>query len=420
MKRKGDNNSLIEEEIKIIKKLKIKEKEKQFSIINIFLIGIDILKELLKFIFYNNKKDLTNLRLSCRTFRNLCSPYWKQSVHSLYLNDYLENINRMGFEIEELNIIENKKLNIININYSNIFSKLPKNLIKLTISKETISKDLQYLSNNIKYLNLSKMDFSKICFSDIPETIKFLSLEDKFIISSYKYDLKFIKDFKNPNIYLQKYVNNNNLFYIPLLFFPIINNDEQFILYLLKKGANINQKDTHNGQTALIYKCIYKNLEIVKLLIKNGANINEKDDNGNTPLIYSSRYSCLKLIKLLFENGANINEKNNNGETALMFAIYNGYLEIVQFLIENGANINEKDNNGDTVLMYAIIKNLYYDKTIFENIKIIEFLIKINVNINQKNNSGNNALMMSYLCNQPTISKILIKASVNINENKLY
>jgi len=279
------------DEIKKNKKPKIKEQ--QIHTINTFTIAIDIIKEIFKFIFYNHKKDMINLRLCCKTFRNLCSPYWKQSVPSLTLDEYFLNINRMGFEIGELDIIE--------INYSNIFTKLPKNITKLTVIKETNSKDLRYLPANIEYLNLDKMDYLNIRFSDIPKTVKFLSLEHKFFEKS---NLKFIKNFCNPNIYLQKFINNDYE-HQPLLFFTIENNNEQYLLYLLQNGANINQRD-NNGKNALMIAIQYGHLELVKLLIKNGVNINEKDNYNCTPLHYTTKYARLKIFYLLIENGANV------------------------------------------------------------------------------------------------------------------
>jgi len=402
----------------------IKEEKKQISDINIFTIGIDILKEIIKFIFYINKNYLNNLRLCCKTFRNFCSPYWKQSVPSLSLDGYLENIIRMGFKIEELNIIENNYLNIIEINYSNIFSKLPQDLIKLTIAKKTKSKDLQYLPANIEYLNLDKMDPSNIYFSDISKNVKFLTLDYKFIGKPHNFDFKIIKDFKNPNIYFQKYIINNSL-YKPLLFFPIANNDEQSLLYLLEKGININQKDTHEGKTALIYACEYGHQKIIKLLIDYGSNINEKDKNGENALIIAFKYGYLEIVKLLIQNSTNdnylkiidlliknnelsrnMNKKDKDGNTPLMLACHNGYLEIVQFLIKNGANVNEKNHIGENALMFA---------SMFGNLKLIMLLFKNNASVEGKGYNGKNVLMFASMCGHLDLMMLLIKYGADIN-----
>jgi len=53
----------------------------------------------------------------------------------------------------------------------------------------------------------------------------------------------------------------------------------EMIQYLLKKGANINEKD-FDGRTALIYAAEDGQLEIVKCLIENGANIEERDKDN--------------------------------------------------------------------------------------------------------------------------------------------
>jgi len=433
MKRKGGDNDITEEEIKMIKKSKIEEKE--FFTINIFIISFDILKEIFKFIFYNNKKDMINLRLCCKTFRNLCSPYWKQSIPSLYLNEYLENIKKMDFEIGEMDIMD-----IIENNYSNIFSKLPQDLTKLTVSKDTNSKDLQYLPSNIEYLNLSKMDL-EISFNNIPKTIKFLTLEYEIVESLKGSDLNFIKDFKNPNIYLQKYVDNEYKYiYKPLLFFPIANNDEQYLLYLLEKGANINQKDT-DGKNSLMYASRFGHLEIVKLLLKNGADINQRNNNGWNPLMYASRFVYLELVKLLVKNGADINQRDNNGWNPLLYACDYGHLELVKLLIENGADINQKNDNKCNALMIASkMGHLELVEFLFENgadinqrnkkkednvlmiairfkrFRVVKFLLEKGVDINQKNSDGYNALILAVRKGYLEIVKLLIENDANINE----
>jgi len=432
MKRKGGDNDITEEEIKMIKKSKIEEKE--FFTINIFIISFDILKEIFKFIFYNNKKDMINLRLCCKTFRNLCSPYWKQSIPSLYLDKYLENINRMEFEIGELNIVE--------INYSNIFSKLPKDLTKLTVHRETNSKDLQYLPASIEYLNLDNMDFLNIHFSDIPKTVKFLTLEYEFVENLKDSDLNFIKDFKNPNIYLQKYVdiNNNYYKYKPLLFFSIANDSKEYLSYLLKKGANINQKN-NNGQSALIYATKKRCLEMVKILLEKGANINEKDNINCNSLIYACEYGCLEIVKLLIQYGANINVKDSYGLNLLIYTTKYKHLEIVKLLLEKGLNINGKDNSIETSALMLASKygSLELVKLLFENganinqnnifgdsallfatnseqLEIIDFLLEKGANINQKNIDGTNALMIASREGYLEIVQLLIENGMDKNE----
>jgi hypothetical protein len=107
---------------------------------------------------------------------------------------------------------------------------------------------------------------------------------------------------------------------------------------LLKKSSKTNPLKKYikilleNGWP-LRYAVINGQYKITKLLIKKGANVNSKQSDNSTPLhlaIYSPNH---EIIKLLVEKGASLDIKNNYGFTPLDIAIENQRIqenEIVQ------------------------------------------------------------------------------------------
>lgn len=77
------------------------------------------------------------------------------------------------------------------------------------------------------------------------------------------------------------------------------------VKYLLDKGCNPNQKDSHN-KSALHYAAYMKSLDISKELIDHGAFLDEFDDFGYSPMIYAIHRNSKEIIKLLFNKGVKI------------------------------------------------------------------------------------------------------------------
>jgi len=127
---------------------------------------------------------------------------------------------------------------------------------------------------------------------------------------------------------------------------------------MVKDGADVNQVNTVNCQTPLLYACKYENLELVQFLVQNGADVNQFNPaNQQTPILYACKIGNLELVRFLVQNGADVNEKDNSEWTSLLNECQIGYLEkinngtnplknacrignleLVQFLIQNGAN----------------------------------------------------------------------------------
>ncbi|MFN7097669.1 MAG: ankyrin repeat domain-containing protein, partial [Gammaproteobacteria bacterium] len=176
--------------------------------------------------------------------------------------------------------------------------------------------------------------------------------------------------------------------------------------HLLDKGANINQK-TKEGLTVLHLVALKGHVENLKYLLDKGANINEKANNGRTVLHYIASSGSIENLKYLFEKGANINEKDNHGLTPLHWAALKGHIAVLQYLFEKGANINERDNHGLTPLHWAALKG---------HIAVLQYLLDKGVNVNEKSNIGQTALHAAAFLDHVEALRCLLDKGADINE----
>lgn len=95
---------------------------------------------------------------------------------------------------------------------------------------------------------------------------------------------------------------------------------------------------------------ITDDLNAVTSLIKKGADINSKDSSGWSALHLFSLTGNWKLkIRKEMHKSTNTNKLNWNS----------GNLTIVKYLIENGADVNTKTNEGSTPLHISSNKGNY-------------------------------------------------------------
>jgi ankyrin repeat protein len=113
--------------------------------------------------------------------------------------------------------------------------------------------------------------------------------------------------------------------------------DEKEILqYFIRKGIDINKKDSLWHTTALIAAAEKGHIEAGKLLIAKGANVNITNEYGATALIYAVCNGPAEFVKLLIEAGADKNIENQYGKKAIDYANERGYDKIVALLEKVG------------------------------------------------------------------------------------
>lgn len=88
---------------------------------------------------------------------------------------------------------------------------------------------------------------------------------------------------------------------------------------LIKHGAQINKSEALH--CAINFAFGYNNEDVIELLIKRGANINLKDKHfGNTPLHYAAMLHDTVAATILIQHGAFVNIQNKDGKTPLDLA----------------------------------------------------------------------------------------------------
>lgn len=192
-----------------------------------------------------------------------------------------------------------------------------------------------------------------------------------------------------------------------LLYMAIVNNDPEFIQFLVAKGANINEVITisHFKEPAAevspfslaLWNC--KDNQFLSLLINertkltkellNHATVNKKplfmsaiiqaakergnlksflmpiNNMGLTLLHEAARANHPEGARLLINAGANINAVSVLGNTPLHIAIREGGPEVIQELVNQNASLKIFNNKGETALILAT------EKKDIQNVNII-------------------------------------------------
>jgi ankyrin repeat protein len=152
--------------------------------------------------------------------------------------------------------------------------------------------------------------------------------------------------------------------------------------------------------------------EIVDLLLKKGADINARDSTngaplsqGNSPLILAAAMNRLDTVQRLLAHTKkpDILLREMEGKTAFWFAVANENLEMTKLLLSQGSKINLPDKSGASVLTTTVLHKKY---------EVLDFLIAKGVDINMADQSGSTPLMAAIGLqgkNRPVVLKYLEK-----------
>jgi len=80
--------------------------------------------------------------------------------------------------------------------------------------------------------------------------------------------------------------------------------DIETIKTFLKKGVDINSKETPDGSTVLMWAAVEGHTDMVKLLLDKGADINATNGVGMTSLMGAAGVGNIEVVKLLLARGA--------------------------------------------------------------------------------------------------------------------
>jgi ankyrin repeat protein len=210
------------------------------------------------------------------------------------------------------------------------------------------------------------------------------------------------------------------------------------ISILASHGADLNMKD-NSGQIPLDIAISQKRRDIVRLLLakgakvpsihtaaktgsveaiteflKKGANINEKDSSGLTPLHIATSGDSKEVAEFLLAKGADVNAKDNGGYTPLNYVIWNRnknevtlQVDMVELLLEKGADTNVRSLSlGYTSLHWAIL---------MWNQELIELLMAAGADVNAKAKAGETPLDVAAYQGPTAIGELLLKKGAEIS-----
>jgi ankyrin repeat protein len=140
----------------------------------------------------------------------------------------------------------------------------------------------------------------------------------------------------------------------PTLFSAIEKNNEPEILILLKRGANINQKD-QKSWTPLHHAIYNNNTKIALLLLSKGADPNAATQGAETVVHFATGKGLTEVIRALISRKANLNIQTSvDRATPLHWAVHFNKKDILIALLNGGAKVYLKDKRGMTPLDLAV------------------------------------------------------------------
>jgi serine/threonine-protein phosphatase 6 regulatory ankyrin repeat subunit B len=183
-----------------------------------------------------------------------------------------------------------------------------------------------------------------------------------------------------------------------------IQGDETFVEYLLRIGANANERSNKlcNYKTSLMYACQGGHFRVVKILLEYGAARNTQDYYGCIALHYACHGGHLECMRNLLEYWADVSIQEFNGFTALQFACFGGHLECVRSLLECCADVNTQDYSGGTALHYACFGG---------HLECVRILLKHGAFVNTQDYKGFTALHEACQVGNEDVAILLIASA---------
>ena len=112
----------------------------------------------------------------------------------------------------------------------------------------------------------------------------------------------------------------------------------EVVMYLLSKGADVNQVGRNPGKfTALTGAAASGHREIAKVLLEAGADPNYWYGGGLTPVLEAAANGDVGLLELLVAHGGDLRAETEQGATAVSRATEKGHPETAEWLRARGA-----------------------------------------------------------------------------------
>lgn len=293
--------------------------------------------------------------------------------------------------------------------------------------KPTVAVVQQKIKEGNNPSELTKHGFDAVTYAIIGkapnETIKFLLTQKGNEIDKLTHD-------KRTYVFWAGYAGNLDL-----------------VKFLIKKGANLNLKDSHSmspltftaaaGQTnpelydvfeanglhiktdvngsganaLLLVARSLKKISDTDYFVKKGLSLTDTDKYGNGIFNYVARSGNKEFLSEIIKKGIPYKNLNTKGENAMFFATRGARgkyqpLEYFKYLENLGIKINTVSNEGKTPL-----HNLSYNK----DIETLKYFISKGIDVNQATKEGNTALLYAASFNTLEVIKLFAEKTKNIN-----
>ena len=184
------------------------------------------------------------------------------------------------------------------------------------------------------------------------------------------------------------------------------NNDIVAVINCLKKGANINVRDS-GGRTALHLAAWYNHINIAVELIQSNVPIDAQNNSKGTALHDAAYQGHVIIVRLLLAKGANVVAMMDDGRNALHWSTNQGQLSVMQLLLEHEPELIQlQDSHGNTPLHVLNLGN---------TLAAARLLLHFNANINTQNYKGSTALHEAVRLGKGDLAVFLFHKGANIN-----
>jgi len=199
----------------------------------------------------------------------------------------------------------------------------------------------------------------------------------------------------------------------------IIAQDGERVRFLIKKGADVNARDS-GGFSPLDTAARNRSASLVEVLIDAGADPNSADQDGFFPLLHAVNRNHVPTVEVLARKGAYLNKRNKQDITPLSWAIGDGKLFAAKALIDQGADVNlQSGYEAVTPLMVAATQ--LAAKTRSGNLaqgpqplELARALIDKGADVNVVSKDGVTALMIAAGHNNAPIIGLLVGAGADL------
>lgn len=188
------------------------------------------------------------------------------------------------------------------------------------------------------------------------------------------------------------------------------NSQLAMVTFLLDQGADIECKNTKDGNTPLISAAKYDAAyEVIAFLLARGAEVNAVSLTNKSSLYHlsASKDSAAK-IQLLLDHGANPRLGSSRDGYAIHRAVHAGNIDTVALLLSRGININEQ--------YFFSRENLAFHAARLEDPRMLRFLIETGVDINAKDFFQNTVCHVAAKCGAHKSIKLLLERKAKCDE----